>query len=62
MTAPGFAAWMAEVDQELSRRCGFTSGDLTDYGYRDAYSDELTPGEVAGEVLTDNFGGEYGDQ
>ncbi len=46
-----FEAWMAKVDAELIRRCGFDSQDLPDYCYSDAYEDDATPSMCAAEVL-----------
>jgi hypothetical protein len=48
---PSFEQWMARVDREIARSTGLSYLDLADYGYRDAYDDELSPREVAADVL-----------
>ena len=46
-----FEQWMKRVDKILVRTSGFDHRSLGDFLYRDAFDDELTPQEVAEEVL-----------
>lgn len=48
-----FKRWMHEVDKEISGVCGLTSSDLADWRYYDGWQDDMTPTEVALEVLTE---------
>jgi hypothetical protein len=46
-----FGAWMYLVDRRLVRRIGFTSSDLEDWTYRDAFDGGMSPAEAAEEAL-----------
>ncbi len=48
-----FAQWMRLVDRNIDRLVGLTSGDLPDWGYRDAHDDDLMPVEAARLALRD---------
>lgn len=47
-----FETWMEAVDRELENLCGFSSNDLPDFLYRDAFNDGATPKAIAEEVFT----------
>lgn len=47
-----FAKWMKKVDNLISQETGgFTSEDLPDYCYYDAWSANLEPEDIIDEVL-----------
>ena len=48
-----FDQWKHAVDMMLQRQCGFTSDDLPDHAYYDAWEDGVSPEEVSREVLYD---------
>jgi hypothetical protein len=44
----GFDAWMVKVDAIIAKKChGFTSVDLPDWMYFDAYDDDVSPAAAA---------------
>lgn len=49
-----FEQWMKNVDQILHDICGFTSEDLADFMYYDAWEDGAKPEDVAKGVLEEN--------
>lgn len=49
-----FGSWMLMVDAILSQTAGVDSNDLSDWTYRDAFDDEMSPEEAAKEVLVEN--------
>lgn len=46
-----FAEWMEDVNEQLLVRCGLTSDDLPDWGYRDAYDAGIAPAVAARRAL-----------
>lgn len=57
----GFRRWLKTVDNILTAQTGIGVLDLADMNYRDAYDDEVTAREMAGDVLDENGfpGGDY---
>ncbi len=49
-----FSVWMGKVDSALQNEVGIGISDLADWGYRDAFDDEMPPEEAAAEVLAAN--------
>ena len=63
--AEGFPAWMSKVDEEMRDLCQMTSSDLADWGYYDAWENEMEPKDAAldairaddiGEMLLEELG------
>ena len=54
MSDPTFASYMKDIDNLLTAKSGLGVDDLADYAYRDAFTDEVDPEEVADEVLAEN--------
>lgn len=50
-----FLIWKDKVDQILLQKVGFSSDDLTDWLWRDAFDDSLTP-EQAVEAFSFDVG------
>lgn len=46
--------WKCELDQIFSSRFGFTSDDVEDYLWYDAFSDGLSPTEAFKEWMDEN--------
>lgn len=49
-----FRTWFAEVNNLCTKVTGLTARDFEDYTWRDAYEDELTPGQALYQMLSDN--------
>ena len=49
-----FQTWMLKVDAVLTATASINSNDLADWGYWDAFDDEMSPEEAAQEVLVEN--------
>ncbi len=54
MSTLQFEDWMLDVDRLMTRESGLGVDDLSDYNYRDAYNDQVTPAEVVADVLAEN--------
>jgi len=54
---PAYEAWLARVDSEVMKICGMSYMDLPDYNYRDAFTDEESPEDVARCVVIEAGGG-----
>ena len=47
-----FAVWMYGVDRAIRRRTnGFSHRDLPDFGWKDAYNDDLDPAVAAADAI-----------
>jgi hypothetical protein len=46
-----FCAWMRQVDRAMTALCGFSSDDLPDYLYRDAFRSRRNPLSVAKSAI-----------
>jgi len=49
-----FQDWMRRVDAVLNATASVDSNDLADWGYKNAFEDEMPPEEAAQEVLVEN--------
>ena len=49
--ARSFDEWMERVDAMCWKLAGRSAYDLPDYGYRDAYDDEASPGCAARRAM-----------
>jgi len=48
-----YAEWMQIVDRTMRIRTGgFSTSDFPDYGFRDAFRDDLTPMDVVDAILS----------
>ena len=54
MATDPFEKWMDKVNFALEDEVGIGISDLADWGYRDAFDDEMPPEEAAAEVLKAN--------
>jgi hypothetical protein len=46
-----FAAWLAEADRLSLTQYGLSIFDLSDFGWRDHYADELTPADALAAAI-----------
>ena len=50
-----FEKWMKEIDALLVSEIGVSSDDLPDHDYMDCFADQMTPQEVADEILDEEL-------
>lgn len=50
-----FEQWMARIDRNLLKYRGFTTSDIADRLYRDAYDDGVSTVEITQDILDEGI-------
>jgi len=49
-----YVKWMNDVEKIIVGKIGVSAADLTDWGFRDAFDNEMSPCQLADKLLKDN--------